>query len=316
MSAEACGPPLIEVSGVRREYAGGRRSGAVVALDGVSLGVARGEFLALLGPNGSGKSTLLRLLCTLDTPGAGTVRLFGEDPARNPRAVRARIGVLFQHPAIDPLLTVRENLMTQASLYGVRSARERVEACAREMEIEDRLDERAGRLSGGLVRRADLARALVHEPELLLLDEPTTGLDPSARARFMETVSALVRERGMTVVMSTHLMDEAERAGRVAMLSGGRVVASGTRAALCAELGGAFVVETDGAFGDVLASQGAEVCARGGVVRAFVDEASARALSTRLIDSGASVRVGPPGLGDVYERLAGEPLGDGEGGER
>ncbi|HLT47564.1 MAG TPA: ABC transporter ATP-binding protein, partial [Rubricoccaceae bacterium] len=215
------------------------RYGAHVALREVTFSVAPGERFALLGPNGGGKTTLFRLAATLMRPSEGRVTVFGHDTAGAPAAVRRRLGVIFQQPALDRELTVRESLRAHAALVGVP----RAEVGARAAEVLARfgLDEHAGRrvkaLSGGLARRTDLARGLLHRPALLLLDEPTTGLDPAARRDLWDALDALLRRDGTTQVVATHLMDEAERCDRVGILDRGRLVALDTPDALKSRLG-------------------------------------------------------------------------------
>ena len=302
----------VSVRGVSRVYAQKRGSQEIRALDDVSLELERGEFLALLGPNGSGKSSLLRMIATLDVPTSGEVLVLGESVGGAPRAIRAKIGVLFQHASIDPLLTIRENLRTSAALYGLRGrdAMDRVTECAEELGIADRLDDRAGSLSGGLLRRTDLARALLHDPELLVLDEPTTGLDPTARASFMDAIERRRARRPMGVVMSTHLLDEAERAGRVAMLSRGRLVANGTADELRGAIGAAVLVRTDAASAHFLDEFGTDVQLRSGCATIATDAEKANAIAARLIEQGVRVSVGPPTLDDVYEHFSGAALAE------
>ena len=189
-----------------------------------------------------------------------------------------------------------------------RDARAAAEACAEELGIADRLDDRAGELSGGLLRRADLARALIHNPQLLILDEPTTGLDPGARRAFLDALDARRTDRNLTIVMSTHLIDEAERADRVALLSRGRAVGEGTREELCAAIGAPLIIETDEQHADELTREGLHVTISRGNARAPVDTPRAREIADRLIALPAPVRIGPPTLEDVYEKRTGETL--------
>ena len=215
------------------------RYGDVVALDDVTLDVAEGERFGLLGPNGGGKTTLFRLISTLMQPSAGSVEVFGEDVSRSPDAVRRRLGVVFQHTALDAELTVRENLKTHAALVGVasRAASERIADVLDRLGLTDRAKDRVKTLSGGLARRTDLARGLLHRPDLLLLDEPTAGLDPIARRELWDALDGLQRTNGTTQIVATHMMDEAERCDRVGILDLGKLVAIGRPEELKAELG-------------------------------------------------------------------------------
>ena len=230
--------PAVDIQGVTHRY------GTHVALRDVTLQVAPGALYGVLGPNGSGKTTLFRILCTLMPPSEGRAHVFEADTAQAPDAVRRRLGVVFQ----DEALTVRENLRVQAALYGLHGAerRDRIDALLRRLDVADRADDAVGTLSGGLRRRVDLARGLLHRPDLLLLDEPTTGLDPGARRAFWSAIETLRTTEGTTLLLATHLMDEAERCDRVGILSDGHLVANGTPAALKAELGDETLwLETD-----------------------------------------------------------------------
>jgi ABC-2 type transport system ATP-binding protein len=225
--------PAVDIQGVTHRY------GTHVALRDVSLQVAPGGLYGLLGPNGSGKTTLFRILSTLMPPSEGRAQVFGVDTTQDAEAVRQRLGVVFQDEALDDNLTVRENLRFQASLYGLHGAErhERIDALLARLDISDRADDAVSELSGGLRRRADLARGLLHRPDLLLLDEPTTGLDPAARRAFWTAIERLRDEEGTTLLLATHLMDEAERCDRVGILSDGALVIDGAPDALKADLG-------------------------------------------------------------------------------
>ena len=214
------------------------RYGDVVALDDVTFEVAEGERFGLLGPNGGGKTTLFRLISTLMQPTQGAVTVFGEDVSRNPEAVRRRLGVVFQHTALDAELTVRENLKAHAALVGVTggTASERIADVLDRMGLAERAKDRVKTLSGGLARRTDLARGLLHRPDLLLLDEPTSGLDPIARRELWDALDGL-RRNGTTQIVATHMMDEAERCDRIGILDLGKLVAIGRPEELKAELG-------------------------------------------------------------------------------
>lgn len=225
--------PAIEATGLQRGF------GAVRAVDGLDLEVGTGEWLALLGPNGAGKSTTIGMLTTLVRPDAGRARVAGFDVVREPRRVRERIGIVFQDPTLDAHLTVAENLATHAVLYGMprRERDDRSGALLAAFGLEDRRDELVRRLSGGLRRRLELVRGLLHRPDVLFLDEPTLGLDPRARATLLEQLLALRAEQSTTVLLTTHYLAEAEHCDRVAIMDGGRIVACDTPDALRAAHG-------------------------------------------------------------------------------
>jgi ABC-2 type transport system ATP-binding protein len=220
------------------------RYGERTALDSVSFEVARGEIFGFLGPNGGGKTTLFKLLSTLVPLQAGSARLLGHDLSGDTAAVRRRLGVVFQHPSLDGKLTVAENLAHHGHLYGItgRRLRDRCAHVVERLKVADRARDLVETLSGGLRRRVELAKALLHQPELLLLDEPSTGLDPAARRDFLNHLAELREREGVTVVLTTHHMDEAERCDRIGLLHEGRLVASASPSVLKAQVGGDVVV--------------------------------------------------------------------------
>ena len=210
------------------------------ALDGISLEVRRGEIFCLLGPNGGGKSTLFRILATLALPDSGSAIVAEHDVLTAAPEVRARIGVVFQSPSLDGKLTILENLRCGGALYGLRGEEleSRIRDSSAALNITDRLGDLVESLSGGLQRRAEIAKCLLIRPEVLLLDEPSTGLDPGARLDLWAALEDLRSRHGVTVLCTTHLMEEAARADRVGIVSGGKLVASGTPSELTSALGG------------------------------------------------------------------------------
>jgi len=218
--------------------------GARRALAGVSFGVKQGEIFGLLGPNGSGKSTLFRILSTMMSPSGGRAVLAGCDVERQPKEVRSRIGVVFQSQSLDKKLTVEENLRGQGHLHGLSGgalAARVTEAMAR-LGLTDRRRDFVQTLSGGLRRRVEIAKSLLHEPAILLMDEPSTGLDPGARRELWQYIAELRARQGVTVLLTTHILDEADRCDRLLLLHEGRVVAEGTPAELKSRIGGDVVV--------------------------------------------------------------------------
>jgi multidrug/hemolysin transport system ATP-binding protein len=217
-------PVGIEVRDLRKSY------GSVHAVQGISFEVATGAVFAFLGTNGAGKSTTISCITTVLAPDSGEIVVDGEHVGRDDAAIRRRIGVVFQSSLLDDLLSVRENLETRARFYGLTrdAARRRVGELAELIQLGSFLDRRYGRLSGGQRRRADIARALVHEPAVLFLDEPTTGLDPQSREQVWEAVHALREQHGTTVFLTTHYMAETEEAADVCIIDAGRIVAQGS----------------------------------------------------------------------------------------
>jgi ABC-2 type transport system ATP-binding protein len=222
-----------------------RHFGEIRAVDGVDLRIARGEIYGFLGPNGAGKSTTVRMLCTLLAPTGGRAVVTGFDVATHPGEVRLRIGVALQEAALDPKQTGRELLRLQGLLYGLpsRALPERVAELGELIDLSDALDRPIATYSGGMKRRLDLAAALVHNPEILFLDEPTTGLDPASRARMWTEIRRLNQQLGITVFLTTQYLEEAdELAQRVGIIDSGRIVAEGTPAELKRAVGTDVIV--------------------------------------------------------------------------
>jgi ABC-2 type transport system ATP-binding protein len=247
LNGEPLMPPLmthchaISICGLSHSY------GQHLALRDLDLAIEQGEAFAVLGPNGGGKSTLFRVLSTLIRPQRGSVSIFGHDVGREQSAVRALLGIVFQSPSVDKKLTVFENLRQQAALYGLPKTlfRERATELLGQLGLTDRTRDLVERLSGGLRRRVELAKGMIHRPRLLLMDEPSTGLDPGARVDLWEYLHRLRNTFGVTVVLTTHLLEEAEKADRIAILNEGRLVALDQPAALRARVGGdALMIET------------------------------------------------------------------------
>jgi len=297
--------PILEVDGLRFTYPKRRGQDAHEALKGVSLKVAPGESVALLGPNGSGKSTLMRLICGMMPPSQGTLKV---DGLTDPQQYRTHLSVVFQTNGLDPHLSVEENLQCQASLYGLSRdpAGRRIEEELQRGALLDRRGALVKTLSGGLKRRVDLARAMLHHPRLLLLDEPTVGLDPAARQMFLSAIEERQREAGMTLLMSTHLIDEADRCDRAVFVHAGRIVADGAPTELRQRVGNAFVTVHDSERPTV--DFGAPWKPMGSQWAAALDDAQRVQAASALAKMGTPFTVAPPTLADVFASLTGAAL--------
>ena len=231
-------PAIIEVRDLIHRYANR------AALNGVSFEVRVAELFGLLGPNGSGKTTLFRILSTLMVPTSGTAIIAGLDAIRQPGALRRHIGVVFQAQSVDIKLTAHENLWHQGHLYGLRgrALKQRIEEILTRVGLADRANDRVETFSGGMQRRIELAKGLLHHPEVLLLDEPTTGLDPGARHDLWQYLAILRDQERVSIIVTTHLMEEAERCDRLAILNEGNLVALGTPQSLTREIGGDVIL--------------------------------------------------------------------------
>ncbi len=236
--AEIPAPPVISVQNIVHRYDGR------TALDDVSFDVRPAELFGLLGPNGSGKTTLFRILSTLMVPTAGRALIMGFDAARDPAALRRQIGVVFQAQSVDEKLTAYENLWHQGHLYGLHGSalKTRIKEILGRVGLADRMKELVETFSGGMARRVELAKGLLHHPSVLLLDEPTTGLDPGARRDLWQYLQILRDQERVSVIVTTHLMEEAERCDRLAILNEGKLVALGTPTELKHEIGGDVIL--------------------------------------------------------------------------
>jgi len=301
-SPEAADSAAVAIRGVSHRY------GDRLALDDLSLSIAPQEIFGFLGPNGGGKTTLFRLLSTLVRPQTGEISVLGHDLVADQVAVREQIGVVFQAPSLDKKLTVAENLRHHGRLYGLRGRdlETRASEMLERLGLTDRRDTLAEELSGGLRRRVELAKGLLHRPRLLLLDEPSTGLDPAARSDLWQYLELVRGRDGVTVVLTTHLLEEAERADRLAILDRGKLVALDTPANLRASVGGdSILIEADNPAAIVEELQGSfGLTARvvGHTVRMEIPEGRRRvselaeAFGTRI----RSIACGQPTLEDVF----------------
>ena len=307
--------PAIDVDAVSHRY--GQRQ-AVVDL---TLQVEPGEIFALLGPNGSGKTTLFRLLSTLIPVQQGNVRVLGNDIRQQTLEVRASIGVVFQAASLDKKLTVAENVRFQGRLYGLTGAalRRRQEEMLSRLGLTERAGDLVETLSGGLRRRVELAKGMLHRPRLLLLDEPSTGLDPGARADVWQYLQQVREESQVTVVLTTHLLDEADRADRIAIMCEGSLVALDTPAALRATVGGdSITIRTENP--DRLAAAirerfACDVLVLAGGVR--LEQSEGHQWISRLVeafpDEIETITLGKPTLEDVFIDRTGHQFWENEG---
>jgi lipooligosaccharide transport system ATP-binding protein len=305
--------PLIHARGLVKRFA------EFAAVDGIDVDVRRGEAFGFLGPNGAGKSSTMRMIGCVSPPTDGVLRILGLDPLRDGPAIRAKLGVCPQLDNLDSELTVRENLTTYARFFGInrKVARQRADELLEFVQLSERANSKVEPLSGGMKRRLTIARALVNEPEILLLDEPTTGLDPQARHLVWERLFRL-KQQGVTLVLTTHYMDEAEQlCDRLVVMDGGRIVAEGSPRALIDQYSTRevvelrFNVESQEAFADKLTGVGERLEVLPDRILLYVpDGDDAVAEVQRRALSPASVLVRRSSLEDVFLHLTGRTLVD------
>ena len=297
----------VEVENLSHAY------GDRVALADVSFHIKAGEIFSFLGPNGSGKSTLFKILATLIPVEHGEVTLLGHNLARESGQVRKRLGVVFQHPSLDVKLTVAENLRHHGHLYGLWGGdlKHRIQEVLNQQQLTDRAADLVETLSGGLRRRAELAKTLLHQPKLLLLDEPSAGLDPIARRKFLESLDNLRETAGVTVILTTHILDEAETCDRVGILNVGELVAVGTPDELKSRISGDIVI-VDSPVPDQLARKisqqfGYRVDSDDDMLRVECDcgHEFVRDVVAAFPSEIRSARFGKPTLEDVFIKLTG-----------
>jgi ABC-2 type transport system ATP-binding protein len=298
---------IVEIDHLNHSY--GKRA----ALVDLSLNVRRGEIFGFLGPNGSGKTTLFRILCTLIAAPPGTVKMFDLDLARNRDEIRRHLGVVFQSASLDKQFTADENLRQQGHLYGLRGAElsRRIDALLERVNLLDRRHERVEGFSGGMRRKVELAKGMLNRPRVLLLDEPSTGLDPAARIDMWNYLTEVQRSDGVTILLTTHLMDEADRCSRLAIMDRGRLAACDTPAALKDKIGGDVISLTTTQPSQVVeiirAKFQLETETVNGVVR--LERPRGHEFVPQLIEALPglieSVSVGKPTLEDVFIHVTG-----------
>jgi ABC-2 type transport system ATP-binding protein len=309
--------PAVSVTGLTKRY------GEVEAVRGIDLEVARGETFGFLGPNGAGKSTTINILCTLVEPTSGTAAVAGLDVVAQRAAVRRRIGLVFQEPTLDGPMSGEQNLRFHGELYGVdrRTAAARREEVLRTVGLWERRKDAVTTYSGGMRRRLEIARGLLHSPQVLFLDEPTIGLDPQTRASIWNYLARLGEAETITVFVTTHYMDEAENCDRIAIMNEGRIVALDTPEALKAKVGADRVAVTteddDVAVSAIRREFGLEAAVREGAVTVSVPRGAefVPRLFATLTAEGVVVRsvaVTRPSLDDVFLAHTGTTLKDAE----
>ena len=305
---------MIEAKGLVKKY------GDLEAVAGIDLEVYGGEIFGFLGPNGAGKSTTISMLCTLLTPTAGIARVAGIDVVRDPAAVRQRIGLVFQDPSLDDQLTARENLEFHAFVYSVPAPerRRRIDEMLNLLQLADRASSAVKTFSGGMKRRLEIARGMLHQPQVLFLDEPTIGLDPQTRKSIWTHLNELRDTKGVTIFMTTHYMDEAEYCDRIAIIDRGKIVALGTPDELKAMVGGDVVTITSTAPGaaakEIEDMLGVKPARDNGTLRMEVPDG--KAFVPRLVRELSApvdtVTLRRPSLDDVFLKLTGRAIRDEE----
>ena len=306
--------PIITIDNLTHRYAADR-----VALDGISLEVNEGEIFGFLGPNGSGKTTLFRILSTLVPPQSGRVNVIGHDLATSRDAVRREIGVVFQSPSLDKQLTAEENLRHHGHLYGLRGAdlTSRIDAMLSRFGLADRRRELVKSFSGGMKRRVELAKGLLTRPRMLIMDEPSTGLDPTARIEMWKSLMETRQRDNVTILVTTHLMDEGDRCDRLAIMDRGRIVATGTPTQLKERIGGDVITLTSAvpaALRDAISKRftGITVEQVNGSLR--IERHRAHEFVPQLVETAPgmiqSVSIGKPTLEDVFIHVTGHGFKD------
>ena len=305
---------VIQASGLVKRY------GELEAVRGIDLEVHAGEIFGFLGPNGAGKSTTISILCTLLSPTAGTASVAGIDVVHDPAGVRQRIGLVFQDPSLDDQLTGRENLEFHAFIYSVPAAqrRQRIDEMLALLQLTDRASSQVKTYSGGMKRRLEIARGMLHQPQILFLDEPTLGLDPQTRQSIWAHLNELRSGKGITIFMTTHYMDEAEYCDRIAIIDRGTIVAMGTPDELKAMVGGDVVTITssqpDAAAREIEQLLGVTPLRENGTLRMEVPDGKAFVprLVRELMAPVDTVSLRRPSLDDVFLKLTGRAIRDEE----
>ncbi len=311
-SAESPLPRSLDIEVEKISFSYGERQ----AVQDVSLSIEKNQIVALLGPNGSGKTTIFRILCTLLLPDKGQVKIGGWDAAKHPHRIRRLIGVVFQSNSLDLHLSVSENLTCHGKLHGLRGPRlrERIEQVLDWSKLVERGGDRVGTLSGGLRRRIELAKSLLHQPQILLLDEPTAGLDPTARRSFWSQLKKIREQQNLTLVFTTHLMEEADHCDHLILLDEGRVVTEGRPDKLKDRIGGDVIIvhsrDPESLRGQIEERFSGQPIVLNGAVR--LEHSKGHKLIDDLMedfrDQIQSITVGKPTLEDVFVHETGHPF--------
>ncbi len=302
---------MIEVKNLTKKF------GAITAVDGVSFEVEKGSIFGFLGPNGAGKTTTISILCTLLSPSSGSALIDGQDCVKDSAEVRKKIGIVFQENTLDKELTAYENLLFHSYLYSVPKTgrKKRIEDALHFVDLAGRKDDQVKKFSGGMKRRLEVARSIVHQPKILFLDEPTLGLDPQSRTNLWEFISKLPEEQGVTIFMTTHYMEEAEVCDRIAIIDKGKIIAKGSPGELKKMAGGDVIYlktrDNARALQDIRTLLHLYAGERNGEVYIPVSgngDACIPKLISALDDSVLSVRLQRPALNDVFLKLTGKDI--------
>lgn len=302
---------IIKVEGLTKKFSAG-----LTAVNNISFEVEEGSIFGFLGPNGAGKTTTINILCTLLAPTSGRAMVDGHDCQKESRMVRKSIGIVFQDTTLDKDLTAYENLAFHAYIYGIRGpeVKKRADEALNFVDLYNRKDDLVKRFSGGMKRRLEVARGLIHRPKVLFLDEPTLGLDPQSRANLWGAITKLPKEHGVTVFMTTHYLDEAEVCDRLAIIDHGKIIAGGTPSELKAFIGGGviFIKTADNAQAarQLKSSAGLDAQEIEGelLVSAAQPESTIPSVIKTLADKVLSIRVETPTLNDVFLKLTGREI--------
>ena len=302
---------MIEVKNLSKKF------GAVTAVDGISFEVEKGSIFGFLGPNGAGKTTTINILCTLLSPSSGSALIDGQDCEKDSAEVRKKIGIVFQDNTLDKELTAYENLLFHSYLYSVpkNGRKKKIEDALHFVDLIGRKDDPVKKFSGGMKRRLEVARSLIHQPKILFLDEPTLGLDPQSRTNLWEFISKLPEEKEVTIFMTTHYMEEAEICNKIAIIDKGHVIAQGSPDELKKMVGGDVIyIKTNdnaGALQYIRSVLHLDAEDRNGEIFIPVSEngdACIPKLISALNDSVTSVRLQRPALNDVFLKLTGKDI--------